>query len=163
MAAPCGVARRYTFRNPASAQYIAEPKGEHQSQQSHSRWRRVWGFRDKATSARRGCMDDLVELLTVAERFQLNSGLVVVPDFSPPDGWKNRFETVTVALPDGKHRAVIASLAIAHFRISDPAAPLDRRWRLVVSFPELTKEDVPIGSKVMVPLCLWAAIRPGVP
>jgi len=26
-------------------------------------------------------MDDLVELLTIAERFQLHNGLVVVPDF----------------------------------------------------------------------------------
>jgi len=33
-------------------------------------------------------MEDLVELLTVLESFQLNNGLVVVPDFSLPDGWK---------------------------------------------------------------------------
>ena len=52
-------------------------------------------------------MDDLVELLTVTERFQLDNGLVVVPDFSPPNGWKNRSETVTIVLPDRKHRTAI--------------------------------------------------------
>src|SRR5262245_29789015 len=117
----------------------------------------VWGFRNKATSARSGPMDDLVELLTVAERFQLNNGLVVVPDFSPPDGWKNRSEAVTIVLPDGKQRAAMASLTIAHFLISDPTVTPDRRWRLVVSFPALSKEDMPIGSKVMVPRALRAA------
>jgi hypothetical protein len=105
-------------------------------------------------------IEDLVELLTVAERFQLNYGLVVVPDFSVPDGWKNRSETVTIVLPDGKHRVARASLAVAHFRIPDSAASSDKRWRLVVSFPTMTEEDVPIGSKVMVPLSLRAAIQP---
>src|SRR5262245_60891245 len=93
-------------------------------------------------------MDDLVELLTVAERFQLHDGLVVVPDFSVPDGWKNRSETVTIELPDRKPRAAKASLAVAHFRIPDPAASSDKCWRVVVSLPAMTKEDVPIGSKV---------------
>jgi hypothetical protein len=100
---------------------------------------------------------DLVELLTVVERFQLNKRLVVVPDFSVPDGWKNRSETVTIVLPDGRHRAATASFTVAHFQIPDPATSSDERWRQVVSFP--TKEDVPIGSKVMVPQPLKAAIQ----
>jgi hypothetical protein len=104
-------------------------------------------------------MDDLVELLIVAERFRLNNGLVVVPDFPPSDGWKNRSETVTIVLPDGKNRTAMASLAIAHLLISDPTAPPDRRWRPVVSLHALTKEDVPVGSKVMVPLTSRTAIR----
>jgi len=104
-------------------------------------------------------IEDLVELLTVAERFQLNYGLVVVPDFSVPDGWKNRSAIVTIVLPDGKHRVAKASLAVAHFRIPDPAASSDKRWRLVVSFPTMRKEDVPIGSKVMVPISLRTAIQ----
>ena len=103
--------------------------------------------------------EELVELLTVAEHFQLNSGLVVVPDFSVPDGWRNRSDNVTIALPDGKRRAAKASLAAVHFRIPDPAASLDKRWRLVVSFPTMTKELVPIGSKVMVPVSLRSAIQ----
>jgi len=106
-------------------------------------------------------MDDLVELLTVEERFQLSTGLVVVPDFSVPDGWKVRSEDVIVVLPDGKHREAKATLAVAHFRIPDPTASPDRRWRLVVTFPTMSKEDVPVGSKVMVPASLRAAIQPG--
>jgi len=104
-------------------------------------------------------MEELVELLTVAEHFQLNNGLVVVPDFSVPDGWRNRSENVTIVLPDGKRRTVKASLAAVHFRIPDPAASLDKRWRLMVSFPTMTKETVPIGSKVMVPVSLRSAIQ----
>jgi len=104
-------------------------------------------------------MEELVELLTVAEHFQLNNGLVVVPDFSVPDGWRNRSENVTIVLPDGKRRTAKASLAAVHFRMPDPAASLDKRWRLVVSFPTMTKELVPIGSKVMVPVSLRSAIQ----
>jgi hypothetical protein len=103
-------------------------------------------------------MDDLVELLTVAERFQLSNGLVVVPDCSVPGGWRNRSETVTIVLPDGRHRSATASLLVAHFHIPDPAASIDKRWRLVVSFPMMTMVDVPIGSKVTVPLSLRVAI-----
>jgi hypothetical protein len=104
-------------------------------------------------------IEDLVELLTVAERFQLNNGLVVVPDFSVPDGWKNRSDRVVLVLPDGKHCAARASLAVAHFRIPESAASSDKRWRLVVSFPTMTKDDVPIGTKIMVPISLRAAIQ----
>jgi hypothetical protein len=44
---------------------------------------------------------DLVELLTVADRFQLSSGLVLVPDFLVPKGWKPRSETVVIVKPNG--------------------------------------------------------------
>jgi hypothetical protein len=104
-------------------------------------------------------MDDLVELLTVTDRFELSSGLVVVPDFSLPDGWKVRSETVTLLMSDGTHCEATAQLVITHFNIRDPAVPQDRRWRLVVSFPALKKGDLPIGTKVMVPRSLREAIE----
>ena len=107
----------------------------------------------------------MVELLTVADHFLLgNRGLLVVPDFSVPDGWKVRSETVTIVLPDGRRREAKASLTVTHVNvphvnIADEAAWADRRWRLMVSFPALTKEDVPIGSRVMVSAPLRAAIQ----
>jgi hypothetical protein len=104
-------------------------------------------------------MDDLVELLTLTDHFQLSSGLVVVPDFSVPKGWKPRSETVTIVRPNGESREAKARLAVEHFLIRDPAVSVDRRWRLVVSFPTMTKEEVPIGSKVMVPQSLRASIQ----
>jgi hypothetical protein len=97
---------------------------------------------------------DLVELLTVVDRFQLQSGLVVAPDFSLPDGWKPHSATVVIVAPDGKSRKTTASLLSAHFRIPDPTVSADRRWRLVVSLPTMTKDEVPIGSKIMVPKAL---------
>jgi hypothetical protein len=90
---------------------------------------------------------DLVELLTVADRFQLSSGLVVVPDFSLPKGWKARSETVAIVTPEGESRKILACLMATHFNIPDPTVSADRRWRLVVSLPTMTKEEVPIGTK----------------
>jgi hypothetical protein len=102
---------------------------------------------------------DLVELLTVADRFQLSSGLVLMPDFSVPKGWRPRSETVLIVKPNGESREARAWLAVAHFYIRDPAVSADRRWRLVVCLPTMTKEEVPIGSKVMVPQSLRASMQ----
>src|SRR4029078_11754149 len=104
---------------------------------------------------------DLVDFLTVAERFQLSSGLVLLPDFSVPDGWKPRSETMVIVKPNGESCEATACLTVAHFSIRDPAAPADRRWRLVVSFPTMTKEEVPIGSKVMVAQSFRASVQLG--
>ena len=97
---------------------------------------------------------DLVELLTVADRFQLKSGLVVVPDFSLPNGWTPRSTTVVIVTPDGESRKATASLLATHFRITDPTVSADRRWRLVVSLPTMTADEVPTGTKIMVPKAL---------
>lgn len=101
---------------------------------------------------------DLVELLTVVDRFQFADRLLVLPDFSLPPGWTPRSETIVVATPQGQCREVAAHLWGAHLLIRDPTVSADRRWRLQVSFPTLTKEEVPIGSKIMVPRPLRAAI-----
>lgn len=102
----------------------------------------------------------LVELLTVADHFQLqHHDVVVLPDFMPPaGGWKTCSQTVSVVTPDGQRREATARLAVWHFNIRDPEASMEKRWRLVVSFPGMSKEDLPIGSKIMVPQLLKAAM-----
>jgi hypothetical protein len=91
------------------------------------------------------------ELLTVEQVFQLTHiGLTVLPDFSVPKaGWKNGAHRVRVVKPNGEQLEADANFNVAHFYISDPSVPLDRRWRVVISFPSLTKEDVPLGSRIL--------------
>ena len=103
---------------------------------------------------------DLVELLTVSDHFQLQRiGLVVAPDFSAPPGWKPRSETVTVLTPDGQSQEAMVRIEVWHAEIRDPSVPADRRWRLVVSFPEMTKERVPVGSRIMASQALRSAMQ----
>ena len=94
-----------------------------------------------------------VELLTVAERFQLSGiGLTLVPDFPVRDGWKNVLEQVVVVAPDGKEITAQAQLHMMHFNFG--SAPTDeqrtRTWRVVVSLLDVEKAAVPIGSRVLV-------------
>jgi hypothetical protein len=91
-----------------------------------------------------------VELLTVVERFQITGvGLVLAPDFSVPEGkWRNRVEQVLVVTPQEQEFEALAQFNLTHFNILDPAAPLDRRWRIMVALPAVLKEQVPVGSKV---------------
>lgn len=94
-----------------------------------------------------------VELLTVAERFQLSGiGLTLVPDFPVRDGWKNVVEQVVVLAPDGKEITAQAQLHMMHFNFGN--APTDeqrnRTWRVVVSLLDVEKAVVPIGSRVLV-------------
>ncbi len=93
-----------------------------------------------------------VELLTVEECFQLSHvGLVVVPDFSVPCGrWKNFSETVVVIRPDGREFEANAQFNMSHFNIPDPDVSVDKRWRVLVSLPDGKKNEVPIGSKILV-------------
>ena len=102
-----------------------------------------------------------VELLTVADSFQLvGRGVVVVPDFSVPDGWKNRTESVMVAKPDGQEYEATAEFSVSHFNIRDPHVPIDRRWRVVVVLPDRTKDELPVGSRILVSPEIRDAILP---
>jgi hypothetical protein len=104
----------------------------------------------------------LVELLTVEERFQLSgAGLTVIPDFSVPSGWRNRQETVRVVTPEGQAFEALAQFTRTHFKINDPTASVDRRWRVLLSLPEARKEQVPIGSRVLVSIEVHNAVLPG--
>jgi hypothetical protein len=92
-----------------------------------------------------------VELLTVEDSFQITGrGVVVIPDFSVPNGWKNRTEVVVVRKPDGQQYEATAQLSMTHFNISDPDVSIDKRWRVVVLLPDRKKEELPIGSKILV-------------
>ncbi|MFN7573028.1 MAG: hypothetical protein ACK5TK_16490 [Betaproteobacteria bacterium] len=93
-----------------------------------------------------------VELLTVEECFLLNGvGLVLAPDFSVPrEKWRSRLEQVLVITPEAHQFEAQAELLLTHFNVGDSVAPLDRRWRIVITLPALTKERVPVGSRILV-------------
>jgi hypothetical protein len=100
-----------------------------------------------------------VELLTVEDSFQVTGrGVVVIPDFSVPNGWKNRTEVVVVRKPDDQQYEATAQFSMTHFNISDPDVSIDKRWRVVVLLPDRKKEELPIGSKILVPAKVKDAI-----
>jgi len=92
------------------------------------------------------------ELLTVADTFQLSHvGLTLMPDFAVPNGtWKSRSAPVVVITPDGQELETTAQFNMTHFNIPDPSVSVEKRWRVVISIPTLHKQQVPIGSRVMV-------------
>ena len=92
-----------------------------------------------------------VELLTVEDCFLLEGrGLVIIPDFSVPNGWTNRTETVAVTRPDGQQYEAAAEFSMSHFRLLDPRASIDKRWRVVVMLLNRKKDELPVGSKISV-------------
>src|SRR5262245_1822355 len=101
------------------------------------------------------------ELLTVEQVFQIqHTGLVVVPDFSiPKGGWKNASHIVRVIKPNGEHFEVNAHLGVWHFNIRDPSVSPDRVDRVIISFPDLKEDDVPVGSKILTDPTLVAALN----
>jgi len=97
----------------------------------------------------------MTELLTVEDRFLLGQVpeqiLILLPDFSvPKEGWSACTEPVIISRPDGTTLEAIAEINLSHFRIADPSVPLDRRWRITITLKGRTKEDVPIGSKILI-------------
>ena len=102
-----------------------------------------------------------VELLTVQDCFLIEErGVVVIPDFSVPDGWKDRTETVTVTSPNGHQYETAAQLSMSHFLLLDPKAPIDKRWRVVVLLLNRKKEELPVGSKILVSQEIRDALLP---
>ena len=95
---------------------------------------------------------NLVELLTVEDCFQIGDvGVVILPDFSVPNGrWSSRVEAVVVVKPDGYEFKTTARFDLSHFNFTDPKVSIDRRWRVTILFQNKTKEDVPVGSKILV-------------
>ena len=77
-------------------------------------------------------------------------GLVVAPDFSVPDGWKNREDTVVVMKRDGHQYEAMAQFSMSHFRPVDPKTSIDKRWRIVVLLLNGKKEELPPDSKILV-------------
>jgi hypothetical protein len=106
-----------------------------------------------------------VELFTVADTFWLGGNdfslLILHPDFSvPQQGWSQRTEPVLVVKPDGQRIEATAQFNMTHFNISDPGVSIDRRWRLKVSLTDRKKEEIPIGSKILVSKEVRDAILP---
>lgn len=103
------------------------------------------------------------ELLVVEDAFQISGrGLLVVPDFAHAAGsWRGGSTTAKVIRPDGTPLVARLSFHVAHFNIPDPSVPHTCRWRIVPTFPDLAKEDVPIGSRVFVPAAIVEAIVGG--
>lgn len=91
-------------------------------------------------------------LLTVEDRFQFESGmLVVVPDFPAPErfGQSGVPMPAKLIVPSGDEVPCQVSLHLTHFNIPDPA-DLRSRWRLVCELHGVTKPIVEIGSRIIV-------------
>lgn len=95
---------------------------------------------------------NLVELLTVEDRFQLiHKGLIVVPCLPVPKGdWSNFEASGSLLKPDGPDETVLLRFTVSHFNIADPRIPVEQCWQVAVSLPELQKDDVPVGSRLLV-------------
>ena len=91
-------------------------------------------------------------LLTVEDRFQFESGmLVVVPDFPAPEGFGQSGAPMPAKLivPKGDEVPCRVSLHVTHFNIPDPADTRSR-WRLTCELHGVTKAIVEIGSRIVV-------------
>lgn len=89
------------------------------------------------------------ELLVVEDTFQITGrGVVISPDFSVPDRWTEHNEVVTIQFPDGTEHSASAYFGRAHFQIPDPVVSVDRRWRILVTFRDLSKDQIPLGSRI---------------
>jgi len=89
--------------------------------------------------------------MQVQERFALKRhGLTLVPDFPAHDKWNNFDTQVLVITPNGEQKEFQAKFQIWHFNFRGPAVDISRCWRIVVSLPNASKEDVPVGSRVLV-------------
>ncbi len=107
-------------------------------------------------------MTKSAELLAVQEHFDITGrGLVLLPDFDVPRGWRNRAESVLVITPDGKTQEFAARFELIHFNIRDANVEANRRWPVSVSLPSATKSAVPIGSRLFCGSELKAAITSG--
>ena len=102
-----------------------------------------------------------VELLTIEDRFQIDGwGVIVIPSFAVPDGWKDRTDTVVVTKPDGEQYEAKAQFSMAHLRALDPKAPINQRWRVFGILLNGEKNDLPIGSKILVSQEVRDAVLP---
>jgi len=93
-----------------------------------------------------------VELLTITDRFQIDGvGVVLQPDFSVPGGrWATRTEAVRILTPGGQDFETPAAFDLSHFKLFDPSASIDKRWRVTILLPDKLSVDVPVGSKLFV-------------
>lgn len=92
-----------------------------------------------------------VQLMTVAENFQLEEGgVVLAPDFPLPtgNGWREYTFFVEVVSQSGGRSKFRAVASPVHHLVRDPAI-LGGGWRLTIILPGAKKKDIPIGCKVL--------------
>ena len=89
-------------------------------------------------------------LLIVEDTFLIEGrGLLLLPDFSVPEGGLSDVEElVTLEPPDGVSFEMKAGFDTAHLNIRDPNVPMDRWWRIVISLLECSKDRVPVGTRI---------------
>lgn len=93
------------------------------------------------------------KLLEVQDHFQLTGiGLTVHPDFSVPQNgkWNDYQSKAKVITPEGKETVIKVHIGTWHFNIRDHEVDIDKRWRVILSFPDGNKDLIPIGSEVFV-------------
>ena len=93
-----------------------------------------------------------VELMTVEKHYHVaRVGLILEPDFSVPDDWRNIQERVLVVAPDGSEITAKARLNVTHFNLANPSDRGEHRsWRVIVSLLGINESSVPVGSRVLV-------------
>lgn len=125
--------------------------------------RPIADFREPAQILATSLLDmDYVELLTVEERFQIGDKLIVAPDFPLPRGrWSDLAGDVRIITPGGDEFMALAQLTLAHFNIRDPSVAPGRRWRVILKLSDLSKEHVPVGSRVLGSAYLVDAVTQG--
>jgi hypothetical protein len=106
-----------------------------------------------------------VELITIEDTFWLAGNgvqlLILRPDFSvPAGGWKDITQKVTIVTPDGNEIEATAEITLQHFNIREPEVSIDKRWRVGLYLTDAKKDDVPIGSKVLVSQVVRDALHP---
>jgi len=98
---------------------------------------------------------ECAELLKVEATFEIGNDdvkmLILHPNLSVPNqGWKERTENVIVATPEGKMLEATAKISLSHINIPDPQVSIEQRWRITVLLLNRSKEEVPVGSTIMV-------------
>lgn len=110
---------------------------------------------------------DQLELLTVEHTFLISkpgihmlvlSPKIILPKTWRERGWSERQEQVTVARPDGSRVTATAQLNMTHLNIRGGDVSLEARWPLTVWLTDLSEDEVPIGSRILVNPEVRAAI-----
>jgi hypothetical protein len=105
---------------------------------------------------------DLVELLNVEDSLNISGrGLIIFPDFSVPNGWTNRTDSVVLVKLDGEEITTKAHFNVAHFNYSGPFDKdwIDKRWRIVVQLPDWPSGKLQVGTKLFVSAAVRDAIQ----
>ena len=81
------------------------------------------------------------------------SVLVIEPRLKvPAAGWKECAEVVSILRPDGRQFEATAQISLSHLNIkmSERDLSMDQRWKITVLIQNLTSDDVPEGSQILV-------------